>query len=130
MNKMIFFSIWLLNISWEKNYALNDLISIWNIRLLYKKNCVKTPIDIFDRKNVLANFLNGPISKNSFLISKIFYNKVMVIIFILIGMWHDIIGKSCLNFSFITLMAYIKSHTLIPQPGMSNLGFRPQLSSD
>ena len=96
-----------------------------------KKICLKTPFNIFDRKkNVLAIFLNGPISKNSFLISKIFYNKVMVIIFILIGMWHDIIGKSCLNFSFITLMAYIKSHTLIPQPGMSNLGFRPQLSSD
>ena len=45
-----------------------------------KKNCVKNLIDIFDRKNVLAIFLNGPISKNYFLISKIFNNKVMVII--------------------------------------------------
>ena len=36
-------------------------------------------------KNVLAIFLNGPISKNSILISKIFNNKVMVIIFIFIG---------------------------------------------
>ena len=28
-----------------------------------KKNCVKNLIDIFDRKIVLAIFLNGPISK-------------------------------------------------------------------
>ena len=45
-------------------------------------------------KNVLAIFLNGPISKNSFLISKIFNNKVMVIIFILIGIYHLYLNMS------------------------------------
>merc|ERR1711951_212666 len=36
-------------------------------------------------KNVLAIFLNGPISKISIFFSKIFNNKVMVIMFILIA---------------------------------------------
>ena len=62
-----------------------------------KKICVKNQIDIFDRKNVLANFLNGPISKNSFLISKIFNNKVMVIIFILIGIYHLYLNMSLIK---------------------------------
>ena len=39
-------------------------------------------------KNVLANFLNGPISKNSFLISKIFPEKAMVIHFCLIVIYQ------------------------------------------
>ena len=34
------------------------------------KNCLKILIDIFDRKYVLAIFLNGPISKNSIFFSK------------------------------------------------------------
>ena len=48
-------------------------------------------------KNVLAIFLNGPISKNSFLISKIFNNKVMVIIFILIGIYHLYLNMSLIK---------------------------------
>ena len=46
-----------------------------------KKICVKNLDVIFDRKNVLAKFLNGPISKKSIFFSKILQEKVMVINF-------------------------------------------------
>ena len=39
-------------------------------------------------KNVLANFLNGPISKNSIFFSKIFPEKVMVINFCFIVIYQ------------------------------------------
>ena len=53
-----------------------------------KKNCVRNLIDIFDRKNVLTIFLNGPISKNSIFYPKIFQEKVMVVIFCLIVIYQ------------------------------------------
>ena len=59
-------------------------------------------------KNVLANFLNGPISKNSFLISKIFNNKVMVIIFILIGIYHLYLNMSLIKHNKIHFPFFCK----------------------
>ena len=99
INEISFFRIWL----FMNDY---DLITIWNIMLLYQENMCKIILTSLIEKNVLANFLNGPISKKSFLISKIFNNKVMVIIFILIGIYHlylnmSLIKHNKIHFSFL-----------------------------
>ena len=60
----------------------------------FKKICVKYQNDIFDITLIFSHFLNSPISRNSILISKIFNNKVMVIIFILIGIHHLYLNMS------------------------------------
>ena len=57
-------------------------------------------------KNVLVNFLNGPISKKTFFFSKIFQEKAMVIFFCFIVIYQlDIdmrsTGHENIDFSFL-----------------------------
>ena len=77
-----------------------------------KKNCVKNLIDIFYRKNVLAIFLNGPISKNSIFFSKILREKVMLIHFCFIVIHQlniDMRPTSYENIEFSALCKKIKN---------------------
>ena len=59
----------------QKNNALNDLFSVWNICFLYKE---KKLIDIFDSNKKFSHFFNGPISEHSFLISEIFHGHLSI----------------------------------------------------
>ena len=68
------------------------MISIWNIRLLSKEFFLKIHLISLIEKKVLANFLNGAISINSIFFSKIFQEKVMVIIFCFIVIYQLIIN--------------------------------------